>query len=80
MKIKRIEKDFYERLKIEPLYLINEFEQCVVRTLPDGDDVRVFIKFKDSYEFEADTAINKIAHDTLYIDRFEISKEDYEQY
>lgn len=66
---------YLERLKTQVVYLKNEFEQAVIRSMPSG--VR-FVKIKGMKEFQAHPDSALVAD--AVIDGEEISKSQYEAF
>ena len=82
MKTKRIKGvvKLSELLLAKTLYFYDYFEQCVVRTEPNGDgDVNYWIKFKGGVEFRGSTA-NDIIYETVHLNSLSITKKDYDEY
>jgi hypothetical protein len=44
-------RQFMDKLRNEPIYFINDFEQAAIRSLPTGVDY--WVKFKGREEFKA---------------------------
>ena len=67
----------HRRLKAGPVYLVHQFEECMIRTEP-GTRLRVFVKFKGKEEFESSQSSNIVTE--AFMEWVEGNREQYKNY
>lgn len=66
----------YLKMSTEPVYLSNDFENAVIKSLPDEDGF--YVKFKGKKEFKAKKGSGVVAE--ALAEGVEITAEEYEKF
>lgn len=70
-------EEIINKLRTEPVYLRNAFEEMAFKFMP-GMDAKTFAKFRGKKEYQIDSR-SRLVNDT-FLEGDEISREEYETY